>query len=253
MSATRVLLVEDDPSIQRFVELALEELAVDLHIASSPGEALQALRAGRFAVLLTDLTLQGGSGLQVLQALHEDPTLGGGPRRLVFSASLSPSTRRQLAAWGVDEIIAKPAPLQVLLDAVRRGLDGPPPAPGAAPHGAPDGAAVDRYFGGNRALYDSFRASCLTQFGADLQLGAAALAAGDAAALQRLAHSLKTVLLSLGHEAASELARRAERSAASGVLADAGADWAALAAALGRIVGEGADPGGRDGAGAPPS
>ena len=59
--------------------------------------------------------------------------------------------------------------------------------------------------GGNAPLYLSFRASCLQQFQADLAEGDKALTDGDAPALRRLAHSLKSVLRSLGHpEAASD-------------------------------------------------
>jgi DNA-binding response OmpR family regulator len=232
MSLPRVLLVEDDPSIRRFVELAWEDQAIELRQAATVAESLDQLRHGSpYRLVITDLMLPDGSGLQVLRALAADPGLRAHARLAVFSAGLSAERRAELEGLGVDAVIAKPASLGQLTACLERALMVDAPAPAAAA-GAPDDAfalAVEHYFAGDQGLYDSYRTRCLRQFRDDRGTGDAALAAADLQALRRLAHSLKTVLLILGHENDSVLARQVEGDAAEGRLASAGAGWNRLA------------------------
>ena len=58
---SRVLLVEDDPSIRRFVQLALEDSEVELVQAGSLAAAINALRTGPSVLILCDLMLPDGS------------------------------------------------------------------------------------------------------------------------------------------------------------------------------------------------
>ena len=232
MGTARMLLVEDDASIRRFVQLALEDEPIELLQADTVAAGMAALQAqGPFKLVLTDLMLPDGSGQQLLQALQAQPALRAGARVAVFSAGLSADTRQRLNGLGVDEVIAKPASVVQLLQCVQRALSHVASA-GAAADGDPHAQAVDRYFAGNRPLYDSYRDSCLRQFALDRQVGDAALQAADWPALRRLAHSLKSVLQTLGHDAESATARTLEADAADGRAHAARAGWQALAAAL---------------------
>lgn len=235
----RVLLVEDDASIRRFVEMALEEEPLHLVQADTVAAALRALREqGPFRLVFTDLMLPDGSGRDVLQALQAEPALRAGARVAVFSAGLSAETRAALVTLGVDDIIAKPASLAQLLQCAQAALAATPAVPAADtdPRRTAQAAAVEQYFAGNQALYDAFRASCLQQFAADRVQGDAALAAADWQALRRVGHSLKTVLLTLGHDGPSELARQLEADAAHGRHDAARQRWLALAAALSALA-----------------
>jgi CheY-like chemotaxis protein/HPt (histidine-containing phosphotransfer) domain-containing protein len=233
VSAARVLVVEDDPSIRRFIALALEDEPLELAEAASVAQALQQLRGqGPFRLVFTDLMLPDGSGLQVLQTLADEPALRAGAHVVVFSAGLSAETRQRLSALGVDEIIAKPAGVRDLLGAAQRALSAQAPAP-AAPA---DPTQVARYFAGNQALFDAYRQSCQRQFALDRHSGDAALAAADWPALRRLAHSLKSVLQTLGHDAASAQARQLEADAAQAQPDAARRGWTQLAATLDRLA-----------------
>jgi len=96
---------------------------------------------------------------------------------------------------------------------------------------------VERHFGGDRALFDSFRAGCVERFAVDIAAGDAAVAAEDAAALRRVAHGLKAVLELIGHPHLAATARALEDAPAG----EAGAAaWARLAQGL---VGLGAQRG----------
>lgn len=237
-----MLLIEDDASIRRFVELALDDQPVALFQADCLQEARQLIRGeGPFRLLITDLMLPDGSGETLLQELLADPALRGGARLAVFSAGVSAERRELLRALGADEVIAKPASLAQLLGCVERALSAPAATSDVVAPAVEDDsrqgvdAAVEAYFAGDRALYDSYRSSCLEQFPRDRLAGESALRSGDAAALRRLAHSLKTVLQTLGHASESVWARQLEADASEGRLDTLAAGWARLDAALRRL------------------
>lgn len=238
--AARVLLIEDDPSIARFVELALEELPghdaaappIQLQQAASVAQAREALAGGGWQLVISDLMLPDGSAETLLAegfALAADA-----PAWLVFSAGVHDDRHLALATRGVARTLRKPVPLLELLDTVAELLRGraapPPPVPAAEDD---EGDPVQRHFGGDRALFETFRDGCIQRFADDLAQGDAALAAGDAAALRRVAHGLKAVLALIGHPRLAAMARALEDAAAAGAdPAGQAADWARLAQGL---------------------
>lgn len=233
----RVVLVEDDAAIRRLVELALEDLPVDLVACADAAQARQALRDGAAALLLTDLMMPGESGLSLLQSLAADPRLRGPARLAVFSAGVDDETRAALAALGVWRVVHKPASMAALQECVMQALAAQTEADSASAPGAADAgtSAVQQFFGGDRALFLAFRASCQAQFAADIVGGDAALAAGDLLALRRLGHSLGSVLLTLGHADAAAHARALDEAARAGGAADIAAYWQTLRATLCRM------------------
>jgi len=217
--AARLLLIEDDASIARFVALALEELphqvpaapAVALSVVRSLAEARTALAAGGWRLVISDLMLPDGSA-EVL--LDEGVALGAGaPPWIVFSAGVPDERHAALAARGVARALRKPVPLTELLDSIA-GLLGNDPVP-AAPPPSQARDAVHQHFGGDRALFENFRAGCLERFADDIAQGHAAMAAGDAPALRRVSHGLKVVLELIGEPALSAQARALEDAASA--------------------------------------
>lgn len=220
----RVLLVEDDSSLRRFVGMALEDLDIELVAVASVDEALAELAKGPVALILTDLMLPGRSGYDLIDALAADPALRGAARVAVLSAGLDPAARQRLERPEVWRLLSKPCKVGELVDCVNSAVRDMPavaaPAPPPTPiH--PKAAAIAEYFCGDAPLYDAFRAACLDQFQLDVAEGARAVASHDAAALRRLAHSLKSVLLTLGHAEASSDAAALEARCAAG-------DWGAI-------------------------
>ena len=240
----RILLVEDDASLQRFVELALEELGIELQIVGRVGAALDALRAAPANLIITDLMLPDQSGVDLLAALEREPALRGQARVVVFSAGLSPTVRAQLAAHEVWRLLSKPCSVVALEDCVRDGL-AQQTAPASSATATATATArmpataetdpIEQHFGGNTELYLAFRASCLQQFLLDLKSGDLACAQGDAPALRRLAHSLKSVLLTLGADAASALAGALEHSAEQADWPVALPQWQTLRASIDQL------------------
>lgn len=230
-SLPEVLLVEDDASLQRFVEMALEGMPLRLHCCATVGAALQRLQAQPAALIITDLMLPDASGCELLRHLQAEPALRGDARIVVFSGGLDKAARREeLSALGAWRLLAKPCSLDELELCVTEGLRGAAEPASAA---APD--PVHRHFGGNEALYRAFRASCLQQFAQDCSAGDTACRSGDVQALRRLAHSLKSVLLTLGHEAESAQAQQLELLAETGDMAAVARNWPALRERLSQL------------------
>lgn len=227
----RVLLVEDDAALRKLVALVLEVLHIELVSCANGADSLAELRAAPVQLLITDLMMPGVSGYDLLQALADTPALRGSARVVVFSAGLDAKAHERLARWGVWRMLDKPVSVQALEDCVREALwpsaldaSAPDPAavPGTADETGAEQAVIAQYFSGQTAWFAAYRADCLLQFTHDLQTGDRALDAGDAPALQRLAHNLKSVLHMLGREAAAGQAQALEAAAAR-------ADWGEMA------------------------
>lgn len=213
----RLLLIEDDASIVRFVQLALEELpghdgvpAVELHVVQTLAEARAALAAGGWGLVISDLMLPDGSAEAMLaegMALAD-----GAPLWVVFSAGVHEDRHAALAARGVARTLCKPVPLDELLGTIAELLgDAPLAVPAAA-----DPGVVHSHFGGDRALYEAFRTGCVERFADDLAQGDAAVAAADAAALRRVTHGLKAVLELIGEPGLAAQARALEAATERG-------------------------------------
>lgn len=238
----RLLLIEDDASIARFVELALEELpghdasapAVELSVVRRLSEARTALAAGGWQLVISDLMLPDGSAETLLA---EGLALAAGaPPWLVFSAGVHEDRHAALAARGVARTLRKPVPLAELLGTVAGLLaSGRQVLPSAAVVTAavPAVDPVSQHFGGDRVLYESFRIGCLERFADDIAQGNAAFDAADWPALRRVAHGLKVVLELIGEPALATRARSLEVAAAACAPGDTAPEgWPGLARGL---------------------
>jgi HPt (histidine-containing phosphotransfer) domain-containing protein len=110
------------------------------------------------------------------------------------------------------EAVAATADPQAVAPATARAAGvGPDLQPGAQTLSeTPAADAIDTFFGGNTALYQAFLARCKAQFPKDLAKGRDAVQRGDAQSLRHLAHSLKSVLMTLGYPQSAALARTLE-------------------------------------------
>ncbi len=243
----RVVLVEDDAALRRFVELALDELDLELVPCTCLAEGLAALSAAPADVVVTDLGLKGESGFSLLEQLARDAPLRAGARIIVFSAGLTPAVQARLARLPVWRSLAKPVALHelertVLQAVAAAGECAAPPAPlpaMAPPSASPDEATlIAANFNGDAQLYHAFREVCLQQFVLDAAAGDAACVHRDWSALRRVAHNLKTVLRSLGHLDLGDLAAAIEHDAEApaGAIAAAG-HWQSLSVRLLQLAG----------------
>lgn len=236
MALPRVLLVEDDAAVRRFVEMALDGLPIELCVCASVDSALPVLQAAPVRLLITDLMMPGVSGLDLLQRLQAEPALRGGARLVAFSAGLDAAMRARLQALDVWRTLSKPTSLSELeacvMDGVAADAAAPPPETAASTPPAGEAAAVATHFGGNAQLFHAFKASCAAQFAQDVTEVDAAIRVQDAATLRRQMHSLKSVLSTLGQDGAAASARLVEAAALAVRWDEVAGPWTALRADL---------------------
>ncbi|MDY0107315.1 MAG: response regulator [Giesbergeria sp.] len=134
MPALRVLLLEDDPAVRLFVQMALEPLPVDLVACATLAQARQALADPAIRMVLTDLTLPDGSGLDLLQWLEQRARSGGVRcRTVVFSGGIDTAMGQKLQALQVWRVLHKPASVGSLMACVSDALDADATAAQATP------------------------------------------------------------------------------------------------------------------------
>ena len=239
----RILLIEDDASIQRFVEFALEDIGAELVITDTVKQGLRHLDQAPFDLLLTDLMLPGESGITLLEKRREDPGIAPQTKIVVFSAGLTADVKTQLEALGVWRMLSKPISVMDLLTCVEEGLGSQPPAQACTPNepsassasASPEDLerhAIETHFNGDAQLFLMYRQACMTQFNVDIEAGNLASQNHDLPALRRMGHSLKTVLYTLAEEQGALLAKSLEHLAEQQDLAAALHQWGQLRSAL---------------------
>jgi two-component system KDP operon response regulator KdpE len=118
VSAARVLVVDDEPQILRALETTLGGAGYDVRSASTAAEALAAAAAGRPDVVILDLVLPDGSGVEVSRELRRWSTAP------IIVLSVVEDEREKVAALdaGADDYVTKPFGIDELLARVRAAL-----------------------------------------------------------------------------------------------------------------------------------
>ncbi|TME30380.1 MAG: response regulator [Chloroflexi bacterium] len=125
----RILLVEDEVLNRALVRATLTRAddarlrEADLVEAPTIADARQALNGGRFDVLLLDVRLPDGDGLELAASLPKPR-----PLMVALTASVVPSPRDRAAQAGCDGFLEKPFQPSDLQTLLVRLLDGLVPA-----------------------------------------------------------------------------------------------------------------------------
>jgi PAS domain S-box-containing protein len=121
LHGVRVLVVDDDPGARETMLTVLRIAGAEVKAACSSAEALDALRAFRPDVLLSDLAMCNGAGYDLIRAVRSLPAERGGCMR---AAALSPGNRPEDAmravAAGYDAQLTKPVEPVSLLATIAR-------------------------------------------------------------------------------------------------------------------------------------
>jgi len=71
MKKSSILLIDDDDSLRRVIEFSLTEAGYRVHTAASGGEGLRLFEDSSFDAVITDITMPGMSGMDVLETIHK--------------------------------------------------------------------------------------------------------------------------------------------------------------------------------------
>jgi DNA-binding NtrC family response regulator len=113
----RLLLVEDDPALQFTIQTALEEKGYAVDAVSTSGEAIERLDDGAYPIVISDIYIDEGTGLDVLNAAkRKDPNCSV----ILMTGRGTVETVMAATRGGVFDYIAKPFDLDVMIEAIER-------------------------------------------------------------------------------------------------------------------------------------
>ena len=160
-SAASVLVVDDEPDLRTLYELTLLRAGYRVETAASLGEANEQLKTQRFDVVITDMRLPDGMGMELLQDLRSQQRR---ERCVVMTAYGSAENAVEALRSGAFDYLTKPVDLKqfrLVVASAAQGTGGVPPpgtapaprtvAPGAAPL-LNAGGALDALVGDSAAM-----------------------------------------------------------------------------------------------------
>jgi two-component system response regulator PilR (NtrC family) len=155
-----LLIIEDEPDLRQLYELALVKIGLAVDAVGDVASARQRLAQQRYRVVVTDMRLPDGTGLDLLRELARD---GRGERTIVITAYGSADNAVEALKAGAFDYLTKPvtparlrqaiatalaaAPQGAPAPAAPRAGDTPPPAPNEPP------AALQRLVGDSPAMH----------------------------------------------------------------------------------------------------
>ncbi len=118
MSATRVLVVDDEPQIRRVMRATLTGLGYFVADARSGEEALEKLGAERFDMVLLDMNMPGMGGLDACREIRARWDVAV----IVLTVRDAEKDKVQALDAGADDYITKPFSMPELLARIRAAL-----------------------------------------------------------------------------------------------------------------------------------
>jgi len=250
-----VLLAEDNVVNQKVALRMLERLGYRADVAANGHEVLEALQRRPYDVVLMDLQMPEMDGLEATRRLRSEGLVRL-PRIIAMTANAVQGDREMCLESGMDDYVSKPVQVHELVAALRRAGSAPgalppprvetpnPVAPITPASGVLDGEALRRLKGLTQGEPDILRGLIRDHLENSLELirqMQSASVGGDAASLERAAHSLKSSSAMFGAQRLSMLSRTLEMlsegqidPAASQALAELEAEYQQVRPALER-------------------
>ena len=231
----RVLVAEDHPVNRQYLLALLEQLGQRTSVVENGQQALLAMQAQDFDLVLMDVHMPVMDGVEATRAIRALAGPAAGTVIAALTADVFADTERRCRDAGVDWVLTKPISRQALAELLaglpRRGLDDSlPTAAPAVPKPEPaEPGLIDR------AVLQSVRellgaehlspayAGLFDQAQDTVRRMHQALREADTEALRRAAHAVEGAALNFGLPALAE---------AAGALSRDGADWPAPRLAL---------------------
>ncbi len=124
MAGSRILIVEDHPTMREAMRLVLEGEGFDISEAGDGRAALDKVREDPPDLVFLDLNMPGSNGGDVLTQIKADPTTAG--VHVIIVTATGEEGRERALAMGADGYFTKPFSPIALLRTVERVLGAPP-------------------------------------------------------------------------------------------------------------------------------
>jgi putative nucleotidyltransferase with HDIG domain len=116
----RILVVDDEEQVRIMIGATLERQGYLVELASNSSEALDALELNAFELVLTDIVMQGGNGIALLEHIHEkQPHLPVIMVTAVHDIAVAIDSMRR----GAYDYLLKPFERENLVGTVQRALE----------------------------------------------------------------------------------------------------------------------------------
>ena len=253
----RLLLVDDNVINQKVGVRVLRQMGYDLRVVGSGREALELLARAPFDVVFMDVQMPELDGLEVTRRIRQS----AGPLApviIAMTANALPGDREKCLAAGMNDYLSKPIRPEMVQEMVRRwgplaagaGVPGTVAQAGwGSPLGVPaavivttargagpvDLARLENLTGGDEAQVLELLELYLEQTPGTLERLKAALAAGNARDLERLAHNSVGASASCGIVGMVPLMRTLERCGQEGRFDGAAEALAQVGEEFGRV------------------
>ncbi len=118
--ASRVLVVDDEAPVRSMISATLERQGYEVRQASSGSQAMELLEQGPIDLVLTDIVMQDGNGIALLERIHQDqPHLPVVMVSAIHDISVAIDSMRR----GAYDYLLKPFEREHLVATVQRALD----------------------------------------------------------------------------------------------------------------------------------
>ena len=112
----RILVVEDEPDIRRNNAMVLHHAGYRVATAEDGASAWKALQASRYDILITDNTMPGVTGLDLIKMLRSEEM----PLLVILASGTVPEEELDQYPWlRLDGLLLKPYTAEAILDSVK--------------------------------------------------------------------------------------------------------------------------------------
>lgn len=118
--AGRIVIVEDSDLVSEALRILFTDSGYDVSVAESVAEAVEQCQASPVDVMLLDLTLPDGDGLDVLTKLDEAGAARPA-RTIALTGHGDMRVRQSCMNAGCERVLLKPVSIRELLTMVREG------------------------------------------------------------------------------------------------------------------------------------
>jgi DNA-binding response OmpR family regulator len=108
----KILIIEDDLGMVRFMKRGLEAEEYEVHTASDGEKGVDLIRDGEYGIIILDVYLPKKSGLEICRALREAKVA---TPILIMTAKDCPEIIHEGFKAGANDYLPKPFPFELLL------------------------------------------------------------------------------------------------------------------------------------------
>ncbi len=225
----RILLADDHPTNQKLGSMILKRLGYRADVAANGLEVLEALERQTYDLILMDIEMPEMDGVEATRRIIASHPEDKRPKIIAVTANAMEGDRERFIAAGMSDYVSKPIRVDALVRAMQACLGAAPakteePMPETPRELDPKALSqLLEVIGGDREAFKDLVQSFLDEGPELVKSMQRAVAANDADALRRAAHTLKGSAADFGAVALAGLCREIEAHGRAGEVAAAAA------------------------------